>query len=146
MAASFLCWLATAAMTLALAACGTDKPSGHIALYDSPGPAARMVTGRTTQAEVQALLGTPDFVHKGAFNCCGEFVGSALGVIPPGAPGQRWDYYASRYQELGFGLLTKQRGMSRTLSVVFDASGVVHDVTVRDNDGLWYSKPWMRMM
>lgn len=144
MCATVLSWLSAACMTLAVAACGTDKASGLVALYDTPGPSARLIVGQTTQTETNQILGPPWIEQKGVLTCCG-FSGSTLGVMPPGAPAMRWQYTASRVQTVGFWPFEQQRGFSRTLLVVFDGRGVVHDVKVVDNDGQWYATPKMRM-
>lgn len=140
MFATALSWLTASFLTLGLAACGTDKITDQYGLFENPGPAARLIPGVTSRADVDRILGTPFAEWRGAIRANGQFEGTTAGVMPPGSPATKLEYHAYRNQAFGEWPLERHRLLSRHLTIVVDANGLVREVTPREDIGAWDSK------
>lgn len=135
-----LSWLTASFLTLGLAACGTDRIDDKYGLFQNPGPATRLTPGLTSRTDVDRILGAPFAEWRGAINARGKFEGTTFGVMPSGSPATQLEYHAHRYQAFGDWPLERHRLLSRHLTIVVDANGLVREVTPREDIGAWDSK------
>lgn len=123
-------------LLLVLASCFHER-DGQQVLFDNPALLTRLLPGTTRAADAEALLGPPGGKIDGILVQGSRFYQLSEEVKEPGAPAVQWSWWASRSEGIGPWPIGMERKESKSLTLIFDAAGVLRDVRRFEHHGAW---------